>query len=114
MIALSIYTCSRFNLNDYLFCLLFILSLFIPLPTQAATDCTAVTQIPQPECEALLDLYEQTNGSNWKENSGWGKNNELCAWYGIWCDNNRVFAISLNNNQLDGSIPDSIGQLTQL
>ena len=28
-------------------------------------DCSTVTEIPQQECEALVALYDSTNGDNW-------------------------------------------------
>jgi DNA-binding TFAR19-related protein (PDSD5 family) len=57
----------------------------VNVPLQAATDCTAQTQIPLAECEALLDFYHKADGKNWKENRGWNKTNEPCEWIGVGC-----------------------------
>ncbi|MDY6991191.1 MAG: hypothetical protein SVR94_01115, partial [Pseudomonadota bacterium] len=81
---------------------------------QAATDCNQVTEIPVTECEALLDLYNQTNGSNWRNNSGWNETNMPCSWGGVWCGGGYVTELSLVGNQLSGPIPESLGQLSQL
>ncbi len=72
---------------------------------QAATDCTAVTQIPQSECEALVDLYNSTDGSNWKNHTGWNETNAPCNWDHVSCSGRHVTNLSLYNNQLSGSIP---------
>ncbi|WP_216092684.1 hypothetical protein, partial [Candidatus Marithrix sp. Canyon 246] len=52
---------------------------------QAATNCDAVTEISKGECESLLELYNSTNGANWKNNSGWNVTNTPCSWYGVSC-----------------------------
>jgi len=69
---------------------------------------------------ALIDLYNSTDGDNWIDNSGW-KDDELfalpgteCSWYGINCSGDHVKNIELNANNLMGSIPESIGDLTRL
>ena len=33
--------------------------------------------IPSQERSALIDLYNSTDGDNWKKNSGWKGNNNL-------------------------------------
>ncbi len=81
---------------------------------QAATDCNAVTQIPQTECQALIDFYHSTNGPNWKNNSGWNTTNEPCNWYGVACSNGHVTKLGLYYNKLSGSIPESLGVLVNL
>jgi len=37
----------------------------------AAAFCHNVTQIPSAECQALVDMYNGTNGSAWVQNTGW-------------------------------------------
>jgi hypothetical protein len=89
--------------------------LFSCLPfAQAATDCTAVTQIPQSECEALVDLYNSTDGSNWKNHTGWNETDAPCDWFGVSCSGGYVIRLSLQNKQLHGSILESLGNLSNL
>ena len=38
-------------------------------PLQAVYDCATNTQIPQAECEALVALYNGTDGANWADNT---------------------------------------------
>ncbi|RKZ79944.1 MAG: hypothetical protein DRR19_24310 [Candidatus Parabeggiatoa sp. nov. 1] len=99
--------------------------LFLGLPlAHARTDCTQVTQIPQTECEARLDLYQRTKGHAWKKKWDWGYTNEPCDWHsrknsafavaGVTCKSGHVTVLHLNNNRLNGPIPQSISHLTQL
>ena len=100
-----------------------LLVLGLPL-AHARTDCSQVTQIPQTECEALLDLYQRTKGQAWKNKWGWGQSNEPCDWHsrktsvfavaGVTCKSGHVTMLLLNNNRLNGPIPQSISHLTQL
>ena len=56
-----------------------LLSLTLLPGVQAATDCVAVTEIPQVECEALVALYNSTDGPNWEDSPGnnWNVTNTL-------------------------------------
>lgn len=68
--------------------------------------CSAVTEIPQEECESLLELYDSTNGENWTNNTGWNETNEPCSWYGVSCNNGSITALNLQNNRLTNVIPN--------
>ena len=82
---------------------------------QTEFDCTAVTQIPQTECEALAVFYSATNGTDWLVNDGWLQTDTPCDWYGIVCDGGQnVTRIFLEANGLSGSIPPEIDQLPAL
>ena len=78
--------------------------------------------IAQPELDALLDLYNSTDGPNWtSENDGdtsndWDINNPIENWYGLTidCDNETVTVMNLKNNNLSGNIPTSIGNFPNL
>ncbi|MDM8557950.1 choice-of-anchor D domain-containing protein [Candidatus Parabeggiatoa sp. HSG14] len=99
--------------------------------TPNITDCTTQKEISTTECNALIDFYNQTNGSNWFDSpdNNWNLTNAPCSWTGITCTKRHVTAIerneqnlvgvlpnwdalthlqkiSLNNNQLTGSIPN--------
>jgi len=97
---------------------------FGPPLAHARTNCSHVTQIPQTECEALLDLYHRTNGHAWKNKWGWGETYKPCQWHsrrnrvfaiaGVTCKGGHVITLHLNNNRLNGPIPQSISQLKQL
>jgi Leucine-rich repeat (LRR) protein len=70
------------------------------------------SQISKLEKDALIDLYQATNGSSW--NTTWDLNGEVHTWFGITIENNKVTKIDLRINNLDGFIPPTIGNLTSL
>ena len=77
-------------------------------------DCTTVSEIPELECEALVALYDTTDGANWNDNTDWLGTNTPCGWYGISCLSGSVGSLSLAYNNLSGSLPPKIGDLTNL
>jgi len=83
---------------------------------QAVTNCAppAQTEIPKPECDALLAFYHDTNGANWINNSGWNTSHTPCSWYGITCNGGHVQQITLSGNQLTGLLPPSLNSLLNL
>jgi Leucine-rich repeat (LRR) protein len=80
----------------------------------ASSFCDNVTEIPLAECEALVALYNSMDGPNWTNKSGWLVTNTPCSWYGVVCSGGHVKDLSLNNNQLSGSIPPELGNLASL
>jgi Leucine-rich repeat (LRR) protein len=81
--------------------------------TDVAFDCSLVTQIPVADCQALVDLYNSTNGNGWTVKTGWVSNYTPCTnWHGITCSAGRVRGINLSQNNLSGIIPASLGNLT--
>ncbi|WP_281309719.1 leucine-rich repeat domain-containing protein [Flavobacterium flavigenum] len=81
----------------------------------AKTASTLAVDIPQTEKDALLALYNSTNGNSWTNKTGWDFSTPVTSgWYGITVTNGHVTAIILNNNNLVGTIPAAIGQLTEI
>jgi len=76
--------------------------------------CAAVTEIPSVECEALVALYKSTDGDIWESNSGWNVTNTPCSWYGVSCSGGHISRLDLRFNELTGSIPSELGNLTNL
>ncbi|MFH6994550.1 VWA domain-containing protein [Flavobacterium sp. FlaQc-48] len=76
----------------------------------------AVPDIPQSEKNALLDLYNSTNGDNWTDKTGWDFNTPVTSnWYGVTVSSdNHVINLTIQTNNLQGPLPESIGNLTQL
>lgn len=97
-------------------CLLIPLILALPGTLQAAeessVDCSAQTDLPAAQCETLVSLYQQANGSSWNDTTNW-LNDSPCSWYGITCGDNTVERIYLTDNNVTGSIP-SLSTLTDL
>ena len=81
----------------------------------AKTAKTLVTDIPQSEKDALLALYNSTNGNSWTNKTGWDFSTPVTsAWYGVTVTAGHVTAINLSNNNLIGTIPTAIGQFTEM
>lgn len=56
--------------------------------------------VPVAECEALMDLYNSTDGPSWSNSSNRATDSNVCTWHGISCTTdgsgqNRVSSISL-------------------
>jgi Leucine-rich repeat (LRR) protein len=63
---------------------------------------------------ALVDLYNRTNGVGWTHNDNWLTSAPLDEWYGVEIENGRVGILELPSNNLVGSLPSSLGNLTGL
>ena len=64
---------------------------------------------------ALIDFYNATGGDNWKKKANWLSDRPLGAWHGVETNTHgRVVRLELIKNQLLGSIPESLGNLTHL
>lgn len=68
---------------------------------------------PSPDKEALIALYNATDGPNWT--NPWDLNADISTWHGITVNTEgRVTEINLYNNSLSGYIPEAIGNLSNL
>ncbi len=80
--------------------------------------------IPHAEREALIALYNSTNGESWITNSGW-KTPPLDtdgfampgteeSWVGVTVTADHVTHLDMNHNNLRGTIPAQLGALTEI
>ena len=69
---------------------------------------------PLKEREALIALYNSTDGKNWTLSEGWTSEDDHCNWYGVKCAANVVTKLQLPNNNLRGMLPDQITDLSNL
>ena len=87
--------------------------------TAAATAPPAVSGSAETDREALVALYNATNGQNWRYNDNWLSDAPLGEWYGVNTnDDGRVIALDFNGNGngngLSGEIPAELGSLSKL
>ena len=67
---------------------------------------TASAAIPDSERQALIAIYNATNGPGWTNRTGWlGAPGTECNWYGVNCSLNNVTWLDLDNNNLVGPLP---------
>ncbi len=80
------------------------------------------------ECEALIDLYRDTGGINWREKTHWIEAVQfkpekdysesavnVCKWRGIKCDGQwKIVGIELTNNNLTNKLSTSFAKLKNL
>jgi len=100
------------------FLLTFGLKLQWKLPTVAfPSTATTVFTCPNP-CQvsdslALIDIYNSAIGAAW--NNPWITSQPVCNWAGVELDSEGyVTRLTLNNNNLTGSLAPAVGDLTRL
>lgn len=81
----------------------------------ATYDCSPPAQwhIPQAECEALVALYSSTNGPGWTNSENWLVTGPW-YWVGVRVESGHVTQLIIYENNLTGSIPPELGNLSNL
>ena len=77
------------------------------------TDFTVNSCLPAIQRAALVALYNSTSGATWGQITNWFGSNEA-AWYGVTVTGCQVTNIDLYANNLFGTLPPEIGDLTNL
>ena len=77
--------------------------------------CSQIVGIPLDECEVLQILFDSTNGASWANSDGlWFETTLPANWHGVTVFDGHVQAIELLANDLNGTIPSELGNLTEL
>lgn len=84
------------------------------MATPGEFDCNSISDIPVAECTALTDLYKDTSGDGWNNKDGWLSDTVADNWYGVSVSSGNVTVLNLHNNNLNGTLPSSIGNLDHL
>ncbi len=71
----------------------------------------ALTKIDQGDSLALVALYDAAGGSGWTNQAGW-LGGTVDTWWGIGVAGTRVVSVHLDGNNLVGTIPSAIRNLT--
>ena len=65
--------------------------------------------------EALVALYNATDGDNWINSTNWLSDAPAGKWYGVTINRSgRVTSLDLSSNRLNGEIPAELGNLSKL
>ncbi len=80
-------------------------------------ECAGTPIISNPcrmqDSLVLVTLYNSTNGANWTNR--WNLNQPMGSWFGVTLNaEGCVTELDLQTNQLSGTIPSELGQLTNL
>ena len=73
---------------------------------------SAQYSVSTSERNALISIYNQTNGDNWSQK--WDLTKDPYYWYGVKIENGAVTELRLNGNLLEGNFPNSVLSLTNL
>ena len=85
-----------------------------PAPA-TATAPPAASGSAETDREALVALYNATDGENWPLNKNWLSEAPLGEWASVATnDDGRVTALFLSENDLSGEIPAELGSLSNL
>ena len=84
-------------------------------PIESAPTPKATSQASTSDRDALITLYQTTGGPYWSNNCNWLSDTPIGEWYGVTTDEiGRVIMLSLKKNNLQGTIPPELSQLTSL
>lgn len=88
----------------------------VEVTNKIATALTlySIDGINQADSLALVALYKSTGGSGWINNQNWLSSSPVNTWHGVTVRHKRVISLDLNNNNLTGTIPSSIENLSGL
>ncbi|MEY3219773.1 MAG: hypothetical protein RIT27_1130 [Pseudomonadota bacterium] len=91
--------------------------LMMSVNAHSVTNCeqTDITGVPQSECQALVALYNTTNGKEWINNTNWDTLTPCNTWFGVSVEDGFVTALSLAKNNLKSNeLPQELINLTHL
>lgn len=73
-------------------------------------------QLADKEREALVAIFNSLGGKTWKDKTRWCSSEPIGRWKGVHLDprTKRVNKLILAENELEGSIPEEIGDLSAL
>ncbi|SHJ75385.1 Por secretion system C-terminal sorting domain-containing protein [Maribacter aquivivus] len=85
-----------------------LLAVFFLFTTQLFSQGSAAS-----DREALIALYNSTDGDNWT--NSWDLSADMDTWYGVTVNGSgRVISINMYQNNLTGTVPPEISNLTEL
>jgi uncharacterized protein YjbI with pentapeptide repeats len=84
-------------------------------PALADVNHLDLSNNPRLDRAILLKLYSSTYALNWTNKTGWaGAVGTECDWYGVTCTGGDLTGLNLASNNLVGTIPSELGDLTTL
>ena len=84
-----------------------------PRPTAPTTPPPPLTPADSAR-QVLIAFYNATGGPNWLQNRNWNTASDVSTWYGVETKGGRVTQLVLAGNNLVGTLPAQLGELTLL
>ena len=97
-----------------LFCCLLGLIVMAALSACGSDTRPTATTSPETDREALVALYNATDGPHWHTNKNWLSDAPIGEWYSVATKEGRVSQLHLMRDGLSGEIPPELGNLTKL
>gem|GEM_PF-4331480 len=79
---------------------IFIFAIFSGLANATAICDHQDMTVSKAECEALVDLYNSTNGPGWANSTNWLTSPDVETWHGVTDAGGHVTDVNLYNNDL--------------
>ncbi len=73
-----------------------------------------VPTVVEGDYNALVALYNSTNGDGWRNKGNWLASADVSEWHGVTVEGDRVTGIDLSDNDLTGEIPAALGEIQSL
>lgn len=77
-------------------------------------DCSTISDVPIAECQALVALFNSTNGPAWTNHANWLETTTIANWYGVTVSGGSVTGLELAENLLSGPITTQLSSLSGL
>ncbi|MFA5443485.1 MAG: BACON domain-containing carbohydrate-binding protein [Bacteroidales bacterium] len=84
------------------------------LRTQQNGIFLGLEPVPDAQRERLMVLYNQLDGENWTKGDNWNSQEDISTWEGVTVENEAVTGLNLNGFGLNGQLPSEIGDFTSL
>jgi Leucine-rich repeat (LRR) protein len=84
------------------------------LRTQQNGVFLGLEPVPDAQRERLMVLYNQLGGENWTKGANWNTLEDISTWEGVTVENEAVTGLNLNGFGLNGQLPSEIGDFTSL
>ncbi|WP_338768352.1 T9SS type B sorting domain-containing protein [Bernardetia sp. ABR2-2B] len=95
-------------MKQYLFTLLAALFFNLYFSLHSSAQRTVI----ESDSLILVDIYESTNGASWSNT--WKLDQKITTWNGVTVQNQRVVGLNLSRRNLTDSLPNSLGNLSEL
>ena len=77
--------------------------------------CSSKCECDTPQVRAVLTkFYKATGGPTWKNAGGWTSPDPVCKWRGVVCVGANLTDIDLVNNNLTGTLPPDLANITSI